>query len=116
MKDIILFFFLVLLFTTGRAQSDVWTAYWNADTTLYGFKNNSGQVTIEPRFSGAGVARKLEHIMSVIEESPATGKWSAYFLTRTGKKQVSTVFIFLIMRLIVKVRDLSGSKIVSWIR
>ena len=86
MKYIILPFLLVLFFKNGRAQSDVWTAYWNADTTVYGFKNNSGQVTIEPRFSGAGIARKLEHIMSVIEESPSTGKWSTYFLTRTGKK------------------------------
>lgn len=86
MKYIILSFFLVFLFTAGRAQNDVWTAYWNTDTTLYGFKNSGGQVTIEPRFSGAGIARKLEHIMSVIEESPVDGKWSAYFLTRAGKK------------------------------
>jgi len=77
---------MVLLFGSSRAQDNIWTAYWNADTTLYGFKNTAGQVMIRPRFTGAGVARKLEHIMSVIEESPLTGKWSAYFLTRTGKK------------------------------
>lgn len=86
MKYITLTFLLFVLFSSSRAQTDAWTAYWNADTTLYGFKNSSGQVMIEPRFSGAGIARKLEHIMSVIEESPASGKWSAYFLTRTGKK------------------------------
>ncbi|HTG55716.1 MAG TPA: hypothetical protein VL943_05590 [Niabella sp.] len=86
MKYLILSLSVVLFFKTSRAQRDVWTAYWNADTTLYGFKNGGRQVMIEPRFSGAGIARKWEHIMSVIEESPATGKWSAYFLTRTGKK------------------------------
>ncbi len=86
MKYIILPFLLVVLFGNSRAQDDVWTAYWNGDTTLYGFKNAAGRVMIEPRFTGAGIARKLEHIMSVIEASPATGKWSAYFLTRSGKK------------------------------
>lgn len=86
MKYIVIIIFLFPFCSRAFAQPDVWTAYWNADTTLYGFKNNSGQVTIEPRFSGAGIARKLEHIMSVIEESPTTGKWSAYFLTRSGKR------------------------------
>ncbi len=95
MKYIILPFFLVLIYSVSKAQSDLWTAYWNADTTLYGFKNSSGQVMIAPRFTGAGVARKLEHIMSVIEESLQTGKWDSYFLTRNSKKTgVDSLYFF----------------------
>lgn len=86
MKYIIVIIFL-LKFCSAGAQKDVWTAYWNADTTLYGFKDKAGQVVITPRFTGMGVAGKLEHIMAVAEETPGTtGKWSSYFLTRSGKK------------------------------
>lgn len=86
MKYIILIFCFLPICSPVAAQQDVWTGYWNADTTLYGFKDSNGKVVIPPRFSSAGIAGKWEHIMSVIEQHPQTGKWTFYFLTRNGKR------------------------------
>lgn len=95
MKYLSALLFFIPVAGTVNGQQEVWTAYWNADTTLYGFKNSAGQVMIAPRFAGAGVARKLEYIMSVVEQVPAMGQWSYYFLTRLGKKTgIDSLYFF----------------------
>ena len=86
MKNITFFILFLALNTTNvSAQSnDTWFSFYNADSTLVGFKDINGIIKIDPKFSGPTIAKKFEHIIAVAEES--NGQWKSYYLTKTGKK------------------------------
>ncbi|WP_281235405.1 WG repeat-containing protein [Flavobacterium gelatinilyticum] len=84
MKKIIFLYTFFCLNAAAFAQSnDIWTAFYNKDTTLTGFKDKSGTIKIEPKFSGFTTARKFENIIAVSEEE--NNKWKSYYLTKQGK-------------------------------
>lgn len=64
-------------------QADSWTAFYNADTTLIGFKDKAGNVKIAPRFMGFISAKNFDDIIGVTEA--AGNKWSSYYLTKSGR-------------------------------
>ena len=81
----ILTLLLTMISLTSFGQNnDVWTAFWNSDTTLVGFKDKHGEIKIAPRFAGITIAEKFENIIAAIEEINDT--WSNYYLTKSGKK------------------------------
>lgn len=83
-KILILYIFFSLGSHFVFAQNDaVWTAFYNKDTTLIGFKDKNGVIKIEPKFMGMTTARKFENIIAVTEESGDS--WKNYYLTKTGK-------------------------------
>src|SRR5688572_4673117 len=84
MRHYILTHLLTLLGCTLFGQSnDTWTAFWNKDTTLIGFKDKNGVVKIEPKFSGFTFANKFDNIIVASEEVKDTYK--TYYLTKTGR-------------------------------
>lgn len=66
----------------GQSQ-DPWFPFWNKDSTLIGFKDKSGVVKIEPKFTGLTSKGSFENIIAIIEE--INGVWDNYYLTKTGK-------------------------------
>jgi len=86
MKILTLNFFIVTLFTPSifGQSNDTWTAFWNKDTTLIGYKDKNGVVKIEPRFqTGFTSASKFDNIIAVAEE--VNKNWRLYYLTKSGK-------------------------------
>lgn len=81
--------FLVIFLTTISSlgafaqSSDTWTAFWNEDTTMIGYKDKNGVVKIEPKFTGFSNAGRFDHIIAATEEND--GKWTSYYLTKSGK-------------------------------
>lgn len=92
-KSNILTFLLSLSGFVVLSQSHAgWTAFWNQDSTLIGFKGQNNRVLIEPIFTLTG-AGKFENIIAVSEE--IDGKWSNSYLTMQGKRVArDSVFFF----------------------
>ena len=71
--------------TLHSQERDAWTAFWNEDSTLVGFKDQNGQIRIEPTYSGSFTsARKFDKIIAVMEEGES--RQETFYLTKTGKK------------------------------
>jgi hypothetical protein len=83
MKTISFLFLVCFVCSAAAAQTGTWTAFYNSDSTLTGYKDQSGMVKIEPKFSGLGSAYRFDHIIAVAEEN--NGKWQSYYLTKAGK-------------------------------
>ncbi len=80
-------FFLYLLsifsFSLSAQKADTWTAFWNKDTTLFGYKDGTGKVRIEPKFSHFSFPNKFDDIISVTQEK--NGVVKSFYLTKAGK-------------------------------
>jgi hypothetical protein len=85
MKILTLTFLFTLLKLSVLGQSDeAWTAFWNNDTTLIGYKDRHGVVKIKPKFhSGFTNATKFENIIAIAED--ANGDLKLYYLTKSGR-------------------------------
>lgn len=70
-------------FTLLGQSNDTWTAFWNEDTTMLGYKDKNGVVKIEPKFTGFSNAGRFDYIIAATEEND--GKWTSYYLTKSGK-------------------------------
>jgi len=64
-------------------NKDTWVAFYNKDTTLVGFKDQHGQIEVQPRFSTFGTARKFDDIVAVSELK--NKKFINYYFTKKGK-------------------------------
>jgi len=82
-KFIILYIFCFLNCFAFAQKNDVWTAFWDKDTTHFGFKDKNGILKIEPKFMSISFAQKFENIIAVTEER--NEKWESYYLTKRGK-------------------------------
>jgi hypothetical protein len=69
--------------TSWGQNTNSWTAFWNNDTTLIGYKDKNGIVKIEPKFMGFTVAKKFDEIIAAMEN--VNGKYESYYLTKSGK-------------------------------
>lgn len=83
MKFIINLPFLFIVYFNTSAQSDVWNAYWNSDSSKFGFKDAKGRVKIEPRFEQFSIAQKFKNIIMAVEDSG--GHYKTYYLNKSGK-------------------------------
>jgi hypothetical protein len=84
MKKIVLTCIFILVGCSIYIQEDSsWTAFWNADSTLIGFKDQKGNIRIEPQYMNFTSARKFEKIIAVMEEN--NSKQETYYLTKSGK-------------------------------
>ncbi|MCG9793305.1 hypothetical protein [Flavobacterium algicola] len=87
MTAIVKTIFLLFFFSTTNifAQSDdLWTAFYNKDSTAVGYRDAKGIVQIQPKFSFTNHATNFRNIIAVVEETQK-GKWKSYYLTRSGK-------------------------------
>ena len=81
-------YLLTCLLTLGRftlvgQSKDSWTSFWNKDSSLLGFKDKNGVVTLKPAFNGLTIADKFDDIIAVTEEKD--DRWNNYYLTKTGR-------------------------------
>jgi len=60
-KNILTLLLTMISLTSFGQNNDVWTAFWNSDTTLIGFKDKHGEIKIAPRFAGITIAEKFEN-------------------------------------------------------
>lgn len=64
-------------------NTGTWNAFRNNDSSLIGFRDNEGNVKIEPKFTGFTSARIFDRIIAVTEEE--NDNYLSYYLTKTGK-------------------------------
>jgi len=84
MKIILLTYILILAGCSMHIQEDrSWTAFWNDDSSLIGFKDQNGRTRIEPKYTGFTTARKFEKIIAVMELK--NDEQETYYLTKSGK-------------------------------
>ena len=70
----------LLLWVGAFAQNkDIWTAFWNKDRTLIGFKDKGGQIKIVPKFNSFTSARRFDNVICVSD-----GRVD-YYLTKKGR-------------------------------
>ena len=83
-----------LIFNCSFAQeSEIWQFFYNADSTLIGFKDGKQNVKIEPKFGRISNAYKFDKIMAVSEPTEKSTKY--YHLTKSGKKVgIDSLYIF----------------------
>ncbi|WP_222867747.1 WG repeat-containing protein [Sphingobacterium phlebotomi] len=62
---------------------DTWTAFYNQDSTLVGYKDRSGDVKIPPKFAGYMTAIKFDDIVAGLERNGE--KWISYYVNKDGK-------------------------------
>jgi len=85
MKPFFIIFCFQLFFTSLFSQDKLpLKAFFNADSTLVGYKDTSGEIVIPAKLNAdLGLPETFEDIISVLEYQ--NDKFTSYFLTRTGK-------------------------------
>ena len=84
MKKIVLTCIFIIVGCSVYIHEDTpWTAFWNDDSTLIGFKDQNGQTRIAPKYMGFTTARKFDQIIAVMEEN--NSKHGTYYLTKSEK-------------------------------
>jgi len=80
------FLFVFLFFTqlVFAQENTDWYAFYNADSTLIGYKDAKGNVKIKPKFEAFMPSEIFKNVISVIE--PKNGKWEQYYLNKKGEK------------------------------
>jgi len=85
MKKVVFLLLFIIFFCAIACthDKDTWSAFYNQDSTLIGFKNKAGVVKIEPRFTNNSVAGKLDDIIAIshITEPDSV----SYYLTKKGR-------------------------------
>ncbi|HMA64140.1 MAG TPA: WG repeat-containing protein, partial [Chitinispirillaceae bacterium] len=83
MKHILLLILCCYCIRVSAQSTDTWTAFWNSDTTLFGFKDKQGTIAISPKFNNFSTATYFDDIIAVVEGEGDSAK--PYYLTKTGK-------------------------------
>src|SRR5512133_778359 len=83
MKHILLLILCCYCIRVSAPSTDTWTAFWNSDTTLFGFKDKQGTIAISPKFNNFSTATYFDDIIAVVEGEGDSAK--LYYLTKTGK-------------------------------
>ncbi|MDO5607692.1 MAG: WG repeat-containing protein [Capnocytophaga sp.] len=73
----------IVSFSVFGQADDFWTAFYNKDSTLIGYKDKNEKVKITPKFEPFIIANKFEHIIAAIEKT--NDGWEYYYLTKDGK-------------------------------
>ena len=93
MKTLLSILTILLSHCLCGQSNDVWTSFWDKDSTYIGYKNADGKIMIEPTFEGFMVADKFEKVISVM--TLADDKYETYYLNKSGKKfGVDSVYFF----------------------
>jgi hypothetical protein len=72
------------LFNETFAQhNNTWISFWNKDSTLIGFKDQTGKIKITPKFNSFTTASQFDNIIGVAQEKG--GKIISCYLTKRGR-------------------------------
>ena len=64
--------------------NDIWTSFWNEDSTKIGYKDKNGVVKIEPKFDMVS-HNNFSNIIAVSNFDAKNNKRERYYLTKNGK-------------------------------
>lgn len=85
MKTLSVVWIVLLLSIETQAQtSGRWLRFYNPDSTLIGFKNSEGKVTVAPRFEPQWAWGAFQNIIAVLEKRD--GKYLSFYLTKSGRE------------------------------
>lgn len=84
MKPTYLIAVVLFIMLSCKKEADTWTAFYDKDQYLIGFKDAKGNEKITPKFMGATNAKKFDHIVAVMEEH--NKKWDSYYLLKNGRQ------------------------------
>ena len=80
MKQVIMTYLFILTSSILYGQnSETWTAFYNKDSTLIGYKDKAGIMRIEPKFKYWTSAKKFDNIVAVTDQN-----YKSYYLTKSG--------------------------------
>jgi len=75
----------ILVGCSSHVQGDrIWTAYYDDNSSLIGFKDQDGRTRVEPKYTSFTTARKFDGIVAVMEQR--NDAYEAYYLTKSGKR------------------------------
>lgn len=94
MKTLLSILTLLLFIHCSYGQTnEVWTSFWDKDSTYIGYKSADGKKMIEPTFKGFIVADKFDKVISVM--TLTNDKYETYYLNKSGKKfGLDSVYFF----------------------
>jgi hypothetical protein len=75
---------LLLSIETQAQASEQWFRFYNSDSTLIGFKNSEGKVTVAPRFETQSGWGAFQNVIAVQEKRG--GKYFNFYLTKSGRE------------------------------
>jgi WG containing repeat len=75
--------FFLIGCSINSKNGSYWTAFWNEDSGLLGFKDKNGQIKIEPKYTGFTTAKKFDKIIAVMEVN--NDQSETYYLTKSGR-------------------------------
>lgn len=85
MKKMIMLALFLMTTSLFANNDDVWTAFYDEDASLLGFKDIDGNIKIEPKFMGFTSAILFRNIIAVMEDKGDYG-YDTYYLLKSGKK------------------------------
>jgi L-rhamnose mutarotase len=80
---VVLLIIISHVFTIKAQKTEPWTAFWDDEGELIGFKDADGKIVIEPKFYGITTAYRFNNIIAVWEDK--NGEYLWYYLTKDGK-------------------------------
>lgn len=85
MKTFAVICVVLLLCVDSQAQlSEQWFRFYNRDSTLVGFKNAEGKLSVAPRFQPQSAWGVFQNIIAVQEKRD--GKYLNFYLTKSGRE------------------------------
>jgi hypothetical protein len=78
--SLILIFIILPINLVPQSKEEIWTAFEDSATGLFGFIDSSGEIKIAPKYIGFMLAPKFSDIIAVMEENNET-----YYLLKNGK-------------------------------
>ncbi len=84
---------MALLYWSHSLVAQQFTAIYNADSSLTGFKNSQSGIVLDPQFVQVG-GQKFQDVVAVMTEEKA-GNWHGYYLFRDMKKAgIDSLYMF----------------------
>lgn len=84
MKTVILTYILFLIGNFSYSQqTDYWTVFWDKKEENFGFKDQNGEIIIQPKFGFMSFVKRLDYVF--IASEVKDDKVDLYYLTKSGK-------------------------------
>ncbi len=85
MRTLAITYILLLVGTSSYAQqAGYWTSFWDDTEENFGFRDENGQIVIQPKFGFFSFVNRLDHVFIASEFND--GSLDTYYLTKSGKE------------------------------
>lgn len=84
MKIVLTTYILLVIGNSAYSQqADSWTVFWDKKEVNFGFKDQNGEVKIQPKFGIMSFVKRLDYVFIASEERDE--KVDLYYLTKSGR-------------------------------